>query len=98
MSTTYDEAMIEKECQGQRITKPKVAINFNETMGGVDLSDASLFSYQGARKRPNKYYQKHFQDIEIVKRDHSKLPPTRINIPHYPSFISPIEKKTQRSY
>jgi hypothetical protein len=29
MSTTHDEAMIEKECQGQRVNKPKVAIDYN---------------------------------------------------------------------
>ena len=40
MSTIHDEGMIEKEYRGQRIKKPKVPIDYNKTMGGVDLSDA----------------------------------------------------------
>jgi hypothetical protein len=63
MSTTPDEAMIEKECWGQRIKKPKVAINYNETMGAVNLNDANLVSYQSARKRLKEYPQKHFRHM-----------------------------------
>ena len=51
MSTTHDEAMIKQECRGRRIKKPKVAVDYNKTMGGVDLSDAYLVSYRSARKK-----------------------------------------------
>ena len=63
MSTIHDEAMIEKEYRGQRIKKPKVAIDYNKTVGGADLSDAYLVSYRNARKRLKKYYQKHFRHM-----------------------------------
>jgi hypothetical protein len=39
--------------------KPKVVIDYNSGIEGVDLSDAYWTSYCSTRKRQKKYYQKH---------------------------------------
>jgi hypothetical protein len=59
ISTTHDK-MVPARIRGQEMEKPKVAIDYNSGMGGVDLSDAYLTSYHSTRKTLKKYYQKHF--------------------------------------
>lgn len=134
ISTTHDDKMIEKEIRGQKVKKPKIVLDYNKKMGGVDLSDAYLVSYRSSRKRLKKYYQKHFRHMvdicclnsyllyvksggtisrmefqlrlieNLILKYHKTVvtpsgrpsksaPPTRINAPHYPSFIPPTEKK-----
>lgn len=46
--------------QGQDMEKPKVVTDYNSGMRGVDLSGAHLTCCHKTRKRPKKYYQKHF--------------------------------------
>jgi hypothetical protein len=60
VSTTHDDKMVPIGVQGLDIEKPKVVIDYNFGMEGVDLSDACLTSYLSTRKRLKKYYQKHF--------------------------------------
>jgi hypothetical protein len=40
--------------------KPKLIIDYNSGMGGVNLSDAYMTSYLSSRKRLEKYYQRLF--------------------------------------
>ena len=61
MSTTHDARMVSRSVRSQDLTKPKVVLDYNSKMGGVDLSDAYLVSYRSTRKRMKKYYQKHFR-------------------------------------
>ena len=53
----------EIEDQNTRKIKPIVCCDYNNTMGGVDLSDCFLSSYPSAQKRLKKYYQKQFRHI-----------------------------------
>lgn len=53
---------------GNVIFKPKLVIDYNETMGGVDRLDQHLHDYPIIRKRGKKYYKKiffHLLDISI---------------------------------
>ena len=63
MSTFHDASVKEVGRQGARKIKPIVCCDYNDTMGGVDLSDCFLSSYPSARKRLKKYYQKQFRHI-----------------------------------
>ncbi|KAK6166969.1 hypothetical protein SNE40_022156 [Patella caerulea] len=45
------------------VVKPQVCCDYNDTMGGVDLSDAFLSAYPSSRKRLKKYYMKQFRHI-----------------------------------
>jgi hypothetical protein len=50
ISTTHDK-MVPTGVRGQDLEKPKVVIDYNSRMGGVDLSDAYLTRYHSTRKR-----------------------------------------------
>lgn len=53
---------------GNVISKPKLVIYYNDTMGGVDRLDQHLHDYPIIRKRGKKYYKKiffHLLDISI---------------------------------
>ena len=53
---------------GNNIVKPKVVVDYNDTMGGVDRLDQHLHDYPVTRKRGKKYYKKiffHLLDISI---------------------------------
>ena len=63
MSTFHDASVKEVGRQDARKIKPIVCCDYNDTMGGVDLSDCFLSSYPSARKRLKKYYQKQFRYI-----------------------------------
>ena len=79
MNTNQDEVMIKKECQEQSIKKSKVAINYNKTMGSVDVSDAYPVRYQSARKRLKKYYLNHFQHMLDICCQNSYLLYVKMN-------------------
>ena len=63
MSTFHDASVKEVGRQDACKIKPIVCSDYNDTMGGVDLSDYFLSSYPSARKRLKKYYQKQFRHI-----------------------------------
>jgi hypothetical protein len=44
-STTHDDKMVPTRVRGQDMKKPKVIIDYNCGMGGMDLSDAYLTTY-----------------------------------------------------
>ena len=63
LNTFHNDNTKEIEDQTTRKIKPNVCCDYNNTMGGVDLSDCFLSSYTSARKRLKKYYQKQFRHI-----------------------------------
>lgn len=66
LSTTHDARTKEvraAEPNKPPVIKPLVCCDYNNTMGGVDLSDAFLSAYPCARKRMKKYYIKQFRHI-----------------------------------
>ncbi|XP_067122211.1 piggyBac transposable element-derived protein 4-like [Centruroides vittatus] len=66
LSTFHSPAMVRKETRTGEIMKPQVAVDYNNTMGGVDLLDQHLHDYTVARKRGKKYYKKiFFQLVDI---------------------------------
>lgn len=57
-----------KDKEGNPIKKPKLIVDYNNTMGGVDILDQHLHDYQLTKKRGKKYYIKifmHFLDFTI---------------------------------
>ncbi|KAG8237437.1 hypothetical protein J437_LFUL016249, partial [Ladona fulva] len=52
--------MINIEKRGKLKTKPKVVVDYNDTMGGVDRVDQHLADYPIPRKRGKKYYKIYF--------------------------------------
>ena len=63
LSTIHDDSTVEIVVRGKKAVKPQVCFDYNDKMGGVDLSDAYLASYPSARKRLKKYYKKQFRHI-----------------------------------
>ena len=63
LSATHDSTVTEIISQEKTKEKPNVCIDYNDEMGGVDLSDAYLASYPSARKRLKKYYKKQFRHV-----------------------------------
>lgn len=49
--------------KGETKEKPVVCIEYNDSMGGVDLSDQCIVPYSTARKRMKKYYHKIFRHL-----------------------------------
>ncbi|XP_071053828.1 piggyBac transposable element-derived protein 4-like [Onthophagus taurus] len=63
LSTVHNsarETTKKRDKDGGLIKKPKVIIDYNNTMGGVDRLDQHLHDYPIARKRGKKYYKKIF--------------------------------------
>lgn len=57
-----------KDKDGNTIKKPKLVLDYNDTMGGVDRMDQLLHDYPTTRKRGKKYYKGiffHLLDISI---------------------------------
>jgi hypothetical protein len=63
ISTTHDHSTKITGGEHARKAKPVVCCDYNDSMGGVDLSDAFLSCYPTARKRLKKYYMKQFRHI-----------------------------------
>lgn len=52
LSTCHDAETTEvSTARNETVRKPRVCADYNDTMEGVDLSDAFLASYSSARKR-----------------------------------------------
>lgn len=60
ISTIHTNTCVEVEKPREIIIKPKVVIDYNDTMGGVDRVDQHLADYNLPRKRGKKYYKKIF--------------------------------------
>jgi hypothetical protein len=58
-----DEMKTVCDKKGGSKQKPKVCIDYNDAMGGVDLSDQYLVAYSTTRKRLKKYCQKIFSHL-----------------------------------
>ncbi|KAF2348717.1 PiggyBac transposable element-derived protein 4 C-terminal zinc-ribbon [Trinorchestia longiramus] len=62
LSTIHDDAMVKTVSRrGLETEKPKVIVDYNANMGGVDLSDGLLHHYTTARLRMKKFYLKIFR-------------------------------------
>lgn len=62
-SIHYASMKTVKDRKGGTKLKPQVSIDYNDAMGGVDLSDQYMITYSTARKRMKKYYQKIFRHL-----------------------------------
>lgn len=60
LSTVHGTDTVEIEKRNNKRTKPKVCMDYNFTMGGVDRVDQHLSNYPLPRKRGRKYYKKIF--------------------------------------
>lgn len=69
LSTIHSPEMVEVASHNNEIKrKPKVVMEYNNTMGGVDRMDQHLTSYPIIKKRGKKYYKKiffHLLDISV---------------------------------
>jgi hypothetical protein len=69
LSSIHDEEMqTVRDKKGGDQQKPKVCIDYNDAMGGVDLSDQYIVTYSTTRKRMKKYFQKifcHLLDLTV---------------------------------
>lgn len=66
LSTIHNSEMEttrKRDKEGNIISKPKLVIDYNDTMGGVDRLDQHLHDYPTTRKRGKKYYKKIFFHI-----------------------------------
>lgn len=54
---------VKKDNEGNTVMKPKLVVDYNNTMGGIDRLDQQLHDYQIAKKRGKKYYKKIFMHI-----------------------------------
>jgi hypothetical protein len=50
MGTTHDDNLVSAGVRGKDIKRPKVVVDYNSQMGGVDLSSAYLVSNHSTRK------------------------------------------------
>ncbi|KAJ8953373.1 hypothetical protein NQ318_023490 [Aromia moschata] len=60
ISTVHSNTCVEIEKRGETKVKPKVVVDYNDTMGGVHRVDQHLADYSLPRKRGKKYYKKLF--------------------------------------
>ncbi|KAK9680994.1 DDE Tnp 1-like zinc-ribbon [Popillia japonica] len=71
LSTVHNPEQVvttKKNKEGNSIKKPKVVVDYNYTMGGVDRLDQHLRNYQIAKTRGKKYYKKiffHLLDLAV---------------------------------
>lgn len=64
LSTTHaNDVAVVRNKRGENYEKPVAIVDYNNGMGGVDLSDQYLITYSIARKRLKKYYQKMFRHM-----------------------------------
>ncbi|XP_023226152.1 piggyBac transposable element-derived protein 4-like, partial [Centruroides sculpturatus] len=61
LSTVYNPAMVTTRTHaGKSVVKPQLIVDYNDTMGGVDLLDQHFHDYAVVRKGGKKYYRKIF--------------------------------------
>ena len=68
LSTIHNAEMVDVTTRKGTIQKPKLVMDYNNTMGGVDRMDQHLSCYPTPRKRGKKYYKKiffHLVDLAI---------------------------------
>ena len=63
LSSIHNAEMVDVATRTGNIKKPKVVMDYNNTMGGVDRVDQHLATYPTTRKRGKKYYKKIFLHI-----------------------------------
>ena len=63
LSTIHNIEMSKVSCNGKVVEKPKVVIDYNLSMGGVDRADQNLSYYETVRKRMKVYYKKLFRHM-----------------------------------
>ncbi|KAF8763526.1 PiggyBac transposable element-derived protein like [Argiope bruennichi] len=65
LSTIHNAALVSVESKISTTTKqkPKVVVDYNRSMGGVDKSDQCLAYYSSPRSRQRKYYKKIFRHL-----------------------------------
>lgn len=61
ISTLHDKTMKKIQTRHGEAEKPSCVVDYNQQMGGVDLSDQCLHFYSTSRTRVRKYYMKIFQ-------------------------------------
>lgn len=68
ISTVHNTEMTTVVKRGEEKKKPKLVVDYNDTMGGVDRVDQHLSDYAVPRKRGKKYYRKiffHLLDLSL---------------------------------
>ncbi|XP_035214082.1 piggyBac transposable element-derived protein 4-like [Stegodyphus dumicola] len=68
LSTVHNMEMVAVTRRKENKMKPKVVVDYNGTMGGVDRVDQRLSSYNVTKRRGKKYYKKiflHLLDITL---------------------------------
>ncbi|GFV41282.1 piggyBac transposable element-derived protein 4 [Trichonephila clavipes] len=63
ISTIHNSEVIAVRSSREEKLKPKIVVDYNDTMGGVDRADQNLASYAIPRKYGKKYYRKIFFHI-----------------------------------
>jgi FKBP-type peptidyl-prolyl cis-trans isomerase 2 len=63
MRSTHDKELVQPRVRIEDVKKPKVIVNYNSMMAGVDMSDAFVVSYHSTREGLKKYYQTHFRHL-----------------------------------
>lgn len=64
ISTVHNSSFVEAiQKSGKVIQKPKVVMDYNNTMGGVDRADQQMSFYSFMRKQQKKYYKKIFRHL-----------------------------------
>ncbi|XP_035216802.1 piggyBac transposable element-derived protein 4-like [Stegodyphus dumicola] len=60
LSTIHDNKFVEMEKRRKTISKPEFIADYNKNMGGIDLTDGQMKTYEIARNQVKKYYYKIF--------------------------------------
>ena len=64
MSTIHNTATVMVHTKGGKdVLKPQLALDYNNTMGGVDRADQAMTFYPAMRKQQKKYYKKIFRHL-----------------------------------
>ncbi|XP_049870081.1 piggyBac transposable element-derived protein 4-like [Pectinophora gossypiella] len=63
ISTYHNDDQLRSQRAGVPVMKPKVVVDYNKNMGGVDLKDQKLSAYHFERKRGLKWYMKVFRRL-----------------------------------
>jgi hypothetical protein len=63
LSTIHTSNVEEVQVQGKPVIKPKLVLDYNDSMGGVDKADQNLSYYDSLRKGTKCYYKKLFRHL-----------------------------------